>query len=995
MTPLDNLSRQNFTQSANNRIEEFKGTASDARAALQKVATLVTHDGIPREGYLKIAYKGDQLSLGTRWLGWNNKSVDRATDIVRSLVSKAYGDRPGVTQALEAYLAESGGRVGTRSILKMLHTLDKEAAPEVEEGQLGSRMDATTLKNSNKIFELQSRLGTLTARADGIESSNYNPPTDNSRLFVLQNMIVLRTECVSIQTDLNTDQQKELNSLIGSIDSNLDERLNAFAPHLSRQTAALAEATATGALREDAATQAIDEQTSTLGHLISSIHSNPETRGIAVNFLAGTTGNRLAMDLHQQVASGNAVFAGELSDRLAELRQQYLNAAPADPALKQLADTFPAAAYTRIRELLDGCQKVANASPKVFALAMVDAQAEIDALLAEHIAVQHGLVENEGDQYVAPDDRIIGKLAVMSRAVNDLGPEAARNLAGAIAGISIPLVNEAIEATMTALGELRRRNTQLGLALVNGSAALGGLVDTLGITMGSLMVLEASARSVALGLNDATVAMGANPLYERSYPNSGLSLDLGLTFPLLELGQLAAKGAPARLPYFDTLPVEASERAQILHSHQLFRALLDANMSTADAARLARSLASDTFTGLGEQGLSAAIQLAMIRQTAIRDVEQRTGQPIDGDSLRAILSDTAAADVLTLPAVVTDLDQRTAQLGDPSVAIGLTELRNDFEAVRLAETHLLSLQVARGLASRDSAVEAPQIAALDTQLAQLDLALASYKLALQNMVPDLLEAKDPDTAPLAPDHRDEMIRLFDSEHIDGTDPRRAVEEIRADIVREAIVHLRRAGATEDLDRLESELAALDLAAKAESVQGDALDALIAERNGAPSEPSAFEASFESELVLNGRMDLASQSRYSSSIADSRQGSLIQELEASFGQPILAQPISLSHALLTELNALGIHQEEDAMRLLGERAETMLYAPEDDVMAFLQDRAITSASTLQAQGLSAGANEFDLRKIRILFSNFDELIEEIFAEHPLGFNEYLAVAALMR
>jgi hypothetical protein len=590
---------------------------------------------------------------------------------------------------------------------------------------------------------------------------------------------------------------------------------------------------------------------------------------------------------------------------------------------------------------------------------------------------------------------MLGKLAVMSRALNELGPEAARNLAGAITNISIPLFNEAMEASTKALTELGERNSQISLGTGYGSAALVDLVNTLSITTGSLMALEASARSVALGLNDATVAMGANPIHEKSYPNSGLSLDLGLTFPDLELEQLAAKGAPALRPYFDALPMEASERAQILHSHQLSRALSDADISKADAARLARSLDSDTFTGLGEQGLSAAIQLALIRQPAIQDIEERTGQPINGDSLRAILSETAAADALALPAVVTDLDQRTAQIGNPSVSIGLAELRNDFEAVRLAETHLLSLQVARGLTSQDLASEAQQIAALDKLLEQLDLAIGNYKLSLQNIIPDLLENNDLDSAPDAPDDRDEMIRLFDSDHIDGSDPRRTVEEIRADILSEAIVHLRRAGATEDLDKLESELAALDLAANLEDVQSDALDTLIAKRNGSPSQQSALPASFKSELPFNGRIDLRSQSRYSSSIAGRHQGSVIEPLEASFEQPIIAQPISLSQALLTELKALGMHDEQDAMKFLGSRAEMMLYAPPDDVMAFLEDRAITSANSLQAQGLSASADEFDPREIRTLLTNFAELLEDVFAQRPLGFNEYLAVAALTR
>jgi hypothetical protein len=294
------------------------------------------------------------------------------------------------------------------------------------------------------------------------------------------------------------------------------------------------------------------------------------------------------------------------------------------------------------------------------------------------------------------------------------------------------------------------------------------------------------------------------------------------------------------------------------------------------------------------------------------------------------------------------------------------------------------------------ASEAQQIAALDKLLEQLDLAIGNYKLSLQNIIPDLLENNDLDSAPDAPDDRDEMIRLFDSDHIDGSDPRRTVEEIRADILSEAIVHLRRAGATEDLDKLESELAALDLAANVEDVQSDALDTLIAERNGSPSEQSALPASFKSELPFNGRIDLKSQSRFSSSIAaSSHQGSLIESLEASFEQPVIAQPSSLSQALLTELKALGMHDEEDAMKFLGSRAEMMLDAPPDDVMAFLEDRAITSANSLQAQGLSASADEFDPREIRTLLTNFAELLEDVFAERPLGFNEYLTVAALTR
>lgn len=109
--------------------------AGNARELLKGMrAELVQADGSIRPGYLRIRTAGAQrhLEAQSRWR-WGDKSDARR--LVHSLVERAYSERltpaarTALNEALQAYFARSGRRVGTQSFVRLVDTLEGIAGP--------------------------------------------------------------------------------------------------------------------------------------------------------------------------------------------------------------------------------------------------------------------------------------------------------------------------------------------------------------------------------------------------------------------------------------------------------------------------------------------------------------------------------------------------------------------------------------------------------------------------------------------------------------------------------------------------------------------------------------------------------------------------------------------------------------------------------------------------------------------------------------------------
>ncbi len=116
----------------------MQGGAQDAKDLLQSLAASLTNGNGVKSGYLRIAtanQDGSQsLEVGRRRWGGGDAPTQRATALVKALVSEAYGDQPAVRQALEQ-IADSD-----RKVLLILDNLKVHHAKDVTKW-LSTRQD--------------------------------------------------------------------------------------------------------------------------------------------------------------------------------------------------------------------------------------------------------------------------------------------------------------------------------------------------------------------------------------------------------------------------------------------------------------------------------------------------------------------------------------------------------------------------------------------------------------------------------------------------------------------------------------------------------------------------------------------------------------------------------------------------------------------------------------------------------------------------------------
>ena len=105
------------------------GGNDSARARLGSVVSALRNDsGQLRSGYLRLAANQDgsfQMRAGHSLLGKSEQA--RARDYVLQTIKDAYGDVPGMDQAISRYLSsgQSGGKLGTVSTLKLIRSLEE------------------------------------------------------------------------------------------------------------------------------------------------------------------------------------------------------------------------------------------------------------------------------------------------------------------------------------------------------------------------------------------------------------------------------------------------------------------------------------------------------------------------------------------------------------------------------------------------------------------------------------------------------------------------------------------------------------------------------------------------------------------------------------------------------------------------------------------------------------------------------------------------------
>ncbi len=125
------------------------GGNDSARARLGSVVSALRNDsGQLRSGYLRLAANQDgsfQMRAGHSLLGKSEQA--RARDYVLQTIKDAYGDVPGMDQAINRYLSsgQSGGKLGTVSTLKLIRSLEEMRLRTTGKSEGGSALlDQTT-----------------------------------------------------------------------------------------------------------------------------------------------------------------------------------------------------------------------------------------------------------------------------------------------------------------------------------------------------------------------------------------------------------------------------------------------------------------------------------------------------------------------------------------------------------------------------------------------------------------------------------------------------------------------------------------------------------------------------------------------------------------------------------------------------------------------------------------------------------------------------------
>lgn len=113
-----------------------EGTDSTkAREMLREMAAELVSGNSVRSGYLRLKAGDGGSALSASHFG---SGATAATDLVTKLVDRAYGQ--GASSALQAYLAKSGNRIGTRSFFKLVRHMESNLLPEaVSRAALGGR----------------------------------------------------------------------------------------------------------------------------------------------------------------------------------------------------------------------------------------------------------------------------------------------------------------------------------------------------------------------------------------------------------------------------------------------------------------------------------------------------------------------------------------------------------------------------------------------------------------------------------------------------------------------------------------------------------------------------------------------------------------------------------------------------------------------------------------------------------------------------------------
>jgi hypothetical protein len=1007
MPQITQLTPQHFVRSEGGRIEGFSGNADEARGALQEIAQLTLRGQQPREGYLKIRASGDGLSLGTRWLKSNNDSVNQATDIVRSLVRKAYGDRPGVAEALDTYLAGTGGRVGTRSLLKLLSKVDPGALPQVNAGQLRSSIDGAALERSNQLADLSRRVQAFKGSMQAADAAGLEGriPTDIRRVFEVGNLLALRAELKHIEGPLNRSQSSMQRDLIEDLERVLDERLQTLPTSLSLQCAALANRTAAGALSAEAGEAALAELSRALGGMVSALNADPDLQGLAHRFLAGHAGSRLAMSLRAGIAAGDQRFAAPLLATLDALRAQYLAPGAPDPKAIRIAGQIPMDAQAKVTELLANCDEaIKNGSADAGAV-LVGAMRGIGQIAWDHLPAG---IERSADNLTAAQE------ATIAQGLRGISQDAAMRLSSAVSESAMPLIVEIDRYARDLLKSMDGTNRKAGLGATP-TASLHNCITFANNLEAALQLFEGQLRARALGVSDAATVLRAEPTVAQAAASPVDVATLDKAFPALSIATLEARAGPARHPQFDGARLDETHRADALHCRDLAELLAASDLDAPSKARLARTLSEAPFAGIGRTGLEAAVRLATQRGAEIEAREQQLGVGLSPAALRDLLIEPALASRADgIGAMSQRVLQAVETLGDPSIEIGPDEIRGAQELLRQAEPLALSLLVARLSTAAAGGAPDARLEALDREIRQLETSLGDLLFAIQEALPDLLKVQDLDPGPeagAADAAREAILAVLEPERKAGDAPP-LTESLQMGLLQRAALFFSAAGHEEGVAQAQTALAELDPTIRTESISDETILAARQARGSMSSDSSLLEPSLQDyQVQASERPESAfsalrgsqpNQRQVSESAVDSmleqsvegqpmRQPELVQLSEASS----IARPASLSEALIRDLRAVGLDDDMAALRAFSARAEELAEGDPDEVTEYFEQKAASHATHLQGLGLAGSADDLDLRMIGRLLADFAETLEDVYAGRPLDFNQYLSVAVMLR
>ena len=214
------------------------GSADAAQQARNKLNTmavsLTDKQGTVKSGYLKLTQGSEgQLRLGRRWFQANAATQD-ATALVKDLLKQAYGDNPGVQAALERYLQQSGGRLGTKSFVKLVQELSvattpaqAEQAPAFEpEPVPESALQAQRLKNvrvdRNARIETGQVKGDLRLGALGKGPLWSCPPLHAVLTDATHGRMVSQADCKAKLDALDPAERDQLRNYFKSVDYDRD-----------------------------------------------------------------------------------------------------------------------------------------------------------------------------------------------------------------------------------------------------------------------------------------------------------------------------------------------------------------------------------------------------------------------------------------------------------------------------------------------------------------------------------------------------------------------------------------------------------------------------------------------------------------------------------------------------------------------------------------------------------------------------------------------------